>query len=67
MNRGPHTCQSGLKVGRMKQNKGSFTAFQQKNDYKTHHYLQLHWIIWPKNCNTVISGFIISLIQLILL
>ena len=30
INRGPHTCQSGLKVGRMKQNYESFIDFSKE-------------------------------------
>ena len=58
INRRPHTCQSGLKAGRMKQHYGSFIDFPKNFDYKTHHISNCSGLIQPK---ILIEYFLVSL------
>ena len=58
INHGPHTCQSGLKVGRMKQKLGEFYDFPQNFDYKTHHINNCSGLIESK---IIIQYFLLSL------
>ena len=67
MNCGPHMCQSGLKAGRMEQNYGSIIDFLKNFDFKALSYSSNYsGLIEPKDHN-IVHGYIISLIQLILM
>ena len=58
MNCGPHTCESGLKAGRMKKNRKSFIGFQRILTYKTNNYTGLIGL------KIVIQYFLVSLFHL---
>ena len=59
INRGPHTCQSSLKAGRMKQNEGSSQIVQIILTIIPILLATIQWINWAENRNTVLLGLII--------